>query len=264
LKVASLLDIVDLGRAVEANEFAARKKYVNQERVESLVVKFDERFPGGSVMPTEPKNLNEHPAIAGQKKHLIDLTFSDWELLRFAYSKAVAHHTQLRVDLRKKNLRKIMDGDNLQATLRETSEQRFRILMLWIGRFHMEKLFQGARLRSLEDFQTFLVKTYAHSTEEHRMQLGLFLRQFGLDPKHSPSLIVFQKITGKDRQLIRRKTEDQTQLILDFTDLRLKMAQLNASAQFAHVKNIYLASVETGDALRKLETLTEMKIKAIK
>ena len=264
MKVATVLDIVNLGKTMEASEFAARKKYVNPERVESLVVKFDERFPGNSVMPTEPKNLNEHAAIAGQKKHLIDLTFSDWELLRYAYAKAVEHHTHLQVDLRKKHLRNITRDDNLQATMRENSAQRFRILMLWIGRFQMEKLFQGARLHSLEDFQTFLVKTYAHSTNEHRMQLGLFLRQFGLDPKHAPSLIVFQKITGKDRQILSKKTEDQTQLIIDFTDIRLKMAQLNASAHFAHIKNIDLATVETGHALRELETLTKMKIKAIK
>ncbi len=264
MKVASLLDVVDLGKAIDANEFAARAKYEHSQKNESLVVKFDERFSAKSVMPTEPKNLNEHAAIAAQKKDLIDLTFSDWELLRYAYGKAVAHNADVRSDRRTKKLRDIMNNDNLQATLRETSEQRFRILMLWIGRFHMEKLFKGARLRSTEDFKAFLVKTFAHSSDEHRVQLGLFLRQFGMDPKHAPSLIVFQKITGKDRQISRNKAEEQSQLIVDFTDIRLKMAQLNASAQFAHLVNADLASVAAGDALRELKTLTEIRIKAVK
>jgi hypothetical protein len=264
VKVASLLDVVNLAKAKEANEFTARAKYEHSQQNESLMIKFNERFSASSTMPTEIAGLKHQEKSAIERKSLIDLSFSDWELLRFAYGKAVEHNVNLRIDRRKENQRKIINDDNLHATLQETSEQKFRILMMWLSRFHMEKLFHGARIQSVEEFKAFLSKTFANSTEEHRVQLGLFLKQFGLDPKHSPSLFVFEKMTGKDRQILQKKAEDQRNLVIDFTDIRLKMAQLNASAHFAHTQNLHIASVAVGEALLKVENLTEIKIKAVK
>jgi hypothetical protein len=261
VKIARIVDVPDLTTPVGPSDFANRAKYVAKD---SIVVKFDERYPFTAVMPVEPKNFNANAAIAVQKKYLIDLTFSDWELLRFAYQKAVEHDIASKTVSRKKNLRRIMDDDNAHVIKKEVTEQRFRILMTWIGRFHMEKIFENVRLHSMDDFKRFMTLSHARSSGQHRVQLQLFLRQFGLDPKQTPPLPVFQRMTGEDQIILRAKAAEQSKIFLNFTDIRLKMAQLQAAAQFTQHMNAHQASVDTGDALRANEALTDMKIKEIK
>jgi hypothetical protein len=261
MKIFKLVDIPDLKKPVAPNEFLARAKY---ERETSLVVKFENRFPADIVMPHEPKELLHNKRLEGERKFLIDLTWSDWELLKIALERTIKKEMTKRADMRWQRERDLDAYNDNKVIVQELFESRFRIFMTWLARFKMEKKFHEMGIKSLDDFKLAMNKFHDKADHSHRVLIELFLRQFGLDPNITPTPIQMERLSGKDELLARLKVEDDRTRLINLDEARLKMAQINAATQIKHHIQIHDQFKSWKESLHEGPTETEKKIKGIK
>ena len=261
MKIFTLQSVHDLKKPVDPNEFISRDKY---ESATSLVVKFDERFPIKKDLRVESKRLAENEHIVHQKKKLVDMTYNDMELLQIAFHRAVHNAEVKSLERKRAKIRDIRRKDDLDSILSEIGGQKFRIFMSWIRRFHMENLFEGLKVKSLDNFKHLAHHFHVHADDTQRVQLEQFLRQFGLDPKHFPTPIKYDQLTGKDRLILREKAEDDSVKLIDLSDVRLRMAQLQSATHIAQQEATHQAIKEHVQKHYRGPTETQKRINAIK
>jgi hypothetical protein len=261
MKIFTLQSIPDLKEPVGPNDFASRDKY---ESKTSLVVTFDERFPIKKDMPINAKQLAEHESIAHLKKKLIDMSYNDAELLKIAFHHAINNAEVVALERKRDHLKEIRRKDEMYAMLSEISGQKYRIFMQWIERFQMAKMFEELKIKSLDDFKILSHHFHTHADKTHKVQLQEFLRQFGLDPSSFPTPMKYAEITGKDRLILREKAEDERVKLIDLSDVRLRMAQLQAASHIAHQEATHRAITEHVQKLYSDPSVSEQKLKAIK
>jgi hypothetical protein len=261
MKVFKIIDIPDLKTPVAPNEFLSRAKYVSDTSIE---VKFAERFPLEKLMPHEPPNLMHNKSMEATKKNLVDLSWSDWELLKVALERTIKKEMTKRADARLERELELSEHAANTAIARELETARFRIFMTWLARFKMDRMFHQMGIRDLDDFKVAMRKFHGTADQNHRVMIEMFLRQFGISPNHHPTPIQMERYSSKDEILSRLKVEDDRTRLIDLSDARLKMAQLHAAAQFKHAADIQVATKDWAAALHDGPTETEKKIKGIK
>lgn len=230
MKVFRLVDIPDLKSPVAANEFTALNKY---ERPNSIVMKFDERFPVNIQMPPHPKNLYENPRISGPKASLADLTWTDWQLIHFAAEQSLKKDLINRADQRRSNDYEQINRLANKAVSDELVRAQFRTFMTWISRFKMERMFEELGIRTIEDFKRQMSVFHTQADESHRVFVNLLLRQLGMGPTQIPTPALAMKLDGKDDLIIRMKIENERVRLIDFSEARLRMAQIQAATNIA-------------------------------
>ena len=261
MKIYKIADVTDLKKPIDINDFASRDKY---EHTTSLVVKFDERFSVKKNMPAEAKQMVENEHMSHQKKKLIDMTYNDMELVRLAFHHAVNNAVVRELERKYDKSLETKRKHDLDTILSEIGGQKFRIFMEWIKRFHMQKLFHDIKIKSYDDFKAMEHYFHTHTDKNQKVQLEQFLRQFGLDPRRFPPPMKYAQLTGQDRIILRDKAEDERVKLIDLSDVRLKMAQLQAASSIAHNEAVHRALNEWVQKLYSGPTETEKKLQAIK
>jgi hypothetical protein len=261
MKIQKLIDIPDIKTPVAPNEFTASAKYADKN---SLVVKFDERFPIDAQMPIQPKNMKQNPAIVGKKESLADLTWLDWQLIHLAMEKALQDELIKRADMRRTNEYETRNRVANKAMSDELFQSRFRIFMTWISRFKLERMFEELGIRSLEDFKRKMHIFNHQADASHQVFINLLLRQLGMEPNHIPSPALMMKITGKDDLIVRMKIEDDRVRLIDLSEARLRMAQLQAAENFSQQQLSQQRLTNWTERLHEGPTLSQRKILGVK
>ena len=261
MKIFKLNEIPDIKVPVDPNDFVARAKY---ETKTSIVVKFEERFPVEINMPSEPKNMDAHPNLAGNKKSLADLKWTDWQMIHIAMEKSLQEELIKRSDTRRKNDRELVNVIANKAISAEMFYTRFRIFMTWVSRLKMADTFEQIGIRNLDDFKREMHIFHTKTDSSHRVLINNFLRQFGMEPNHTPAPALLMKITGKDDLILRMKIEDDRVRLIDFSDARLRMAQLQAAENLSQQNLLQQQLTDWTQKLHAGPTESQRKIRGIK
>ena len=136
--------------------------------------------------------------------------------------------------------------------------------MTWISRFKLERMFEEIGIRTLEDFKRQMHIFNHQADASHQVFINLLLRQLGMEPNHIPSPALMMKITGKDDLIVRMKIEDDRVRLIDLSEARLRMAQLQAAENFAQQQMNQTRMTNWTERLYDGPTTSQRKILGIK
>jgi hypothetical protein len=125
-------------------------------------------------------------------------------------------------------------------------------------------MFEELGIRSLEDFKRKMHIFNHQADASHQVFINLLLRQLGMEPNHIPSPALMMKITGKDDLIVRMKIEDDRVRLIDLSEARLRMAQLQAAENFSQQQLSQQRLTNWTERLHEGPTLSQRKILGVK
>lgn len=244
MKVFHLLSIPNLAEPMKATEFVYNQKFVEPG---SLLIPLEKRVPPQKDMPIINPKLMKDPSLERSYKFVSEMNMFDQQLIIQAYRHALAAsadrlHTRHQIDERERARR----ADE-HAIAWEIESQRFSIARGWMKRFHMEKVFEHLKIKTMDDLKHLVHIIHERTDIRNNHMHHVMLKQRNQDLGQFLSPIEWARVTGRDEEMIRIKIDLQHKGMLSVNDMQLRLAQQGAAEAMTRIQqNEKLLNTHTG------------------